>query len=437
MKIQQIAIGALIPYAKNSRTHSDEQVAQIAASITEFGWTNPVLVDEKKTIIAGHGRVLAAAQLGIKKVPCIELSGLTETQRRAYVLADNRLALNAGWDTETLKLELIDLNEDGFDLSLLGFDDDELADFLPDGGGGGDGTGSLADKFGIPPFSILNAREGWWQDRKRSWNATIGDGGESRESTLYKEQEGEFGGQLQEINSGVSILDPVLAELIVRWFGKEGGLAVDPFAGDTVFGFVAGSCGMTFEGIELRAEQSALNQARCDRGKLPCTYHTDTSENMDAYFKDGKADLVFSCPPYADLEVYSEDPKDLSVMPHGKFFKTLEAILGNTYAKLKDNRFAVVVVGEVRGKDGTYIGLVPRTIAAMQKAGYKFYNEMILVTAVGTARIRAGRHMVTSRKICKTHQNVLVFVKGSGKKAAEDMGDITQFMALTEDADGD
>jgi DNA modification methylase len=116
----------LIPYARNSRTHSDEQVAQIAASIKEFGWTNPILTDGDNGIIAGHGRLMAARKLGHEEVPTIELVGLTETQKKAYIIADNRLALNAGWDNEMLTIELNDLMADGFALEILGFDPKEL-----------------------------------------------------------------------------------------------------------------------------------------------------------------------------------------------------------------------------------------------------------------------------------------------------------------------
>ena len=126
MKITQKKVDSLIPYINNSRTHSDEQVAQIAASIKEFGWTNPILVDGDNSIIAGHGRLMAARKLGYKEVPTIELSDLTETQKKAYIIADNRLALNAGWDNELLTIELNDLLADGFALELLGFDPKEL-----------------------------------------------------------------------------------------------------------------------------------------------------------------------------------------------------------------------------------------------------------------------------------------------------------------------
>jgi len=178
--VERRSVESLIPYARNARTHSDEQVAQIAASIKEWGWTTPVLIDETGGIIAGHGRVMAARKLGIEEVPVMIARGWSEAQRRAYVLADNQLAANAGWDMDLLKVELGDLSLEGFDLDLIGFDAELLDNLLASGEGeaegastgeDGKGHGSLAERFGIPPFSVLNAREGWWQDRKRAWLA--------------------------------------------------------------------------------------------------------------------------------------------------------------------------------------------------------------------------------------------------------------------------
>jgi ParB-like chromosome segregation protein Spo0J len=126
------SIADLIPYANNARTHSDTQVAQIAASIKEFGFTNPILLDGSNGIIAGHGRLMAVRKLGMDTVPCIELSHLSDKQRKAYILADNRLAMNSGWDTQLLTLELKGLDDEGFDLEMLGFDADELSELMSD-----------------------------------------------------------------------------------------------------------------------------------------------------------------------------------------------------------------------------------------------------------------------------------------------------------------
>jgi hypothetical protein len=182
LKIETRSIDRLIPYARNARTHSDDQVAQIAASIAEFDFVNPVLIGADDVVIAGHGRLLAARRLGMTEVPVIVLDHLNEAQRRALVIADNRIAENAGWDEQLLRAELATLREENFELDLLGFAEAELSSLLDainvDTGAGESQTGSaeadapsqtLAERFGIPPFSVLNAREGWWQNRKRAW----------------------------------------------------------------------------------------------------------------------------------------------------------------------------------------------------------------------------------------------------------------------------
>lgn len=149
MQIEQRPIDGLIPYINNSRTHSDEQIAQIAASIKEFGWTNPILVDGDNGIIAGHGRLLAARKLGLTEVPVIELAHMTDHQKRAYIITDNKLALNAGWDYELLKLELGELQSDGYDLGTLGFSNIEL--------------NALTGMQLVPPVDIGETdREGEW-----------------------------------------------------------------------------------------------------------------------------------------------------------------------------------------------------------------------------------------------------------------------------------
>jgi ParB-like chromosome segregation protein Spo0J len=130
LKIRYLPLADLVPYARNPRTHSDDQVARIASSIKEFGFTNPILLDGRKGIIAGHGRLLAARELGLEKVPCIDLGHLTGEQKKAYLIADNKLALSAGWDEDLLRLELTDLKELGADLELTGFDAMELADIM-------------------------------------------------------------------------------------------------------------------------------------------------------------------------------------------------------------------------------------------------------------------------------------------------------------------
>ena len=161
--IEQIPTADLVGYARNARTHSDEQIGQIAASIREFGFCNPVLIDAQNTIIAGHGRVLAAGRMKLETVPCLRLTHLTDAQRRAYVIADNRIALSSGWDSELLANELSDLHADDFDMALLGFDADELSTLLgmdtPTPGGTGEGGESqYTNKITAPIYEPKGER---------------------------------------------------------------------------------------------------------------------------------------------------------------------------------------------------------------------------------------------------------------------------------------
>lgn len=463
MQIEQRPIDSLIPYARNARTHSDAQVAQIAASIREFGWTNPILVDGDNGIIAGHGRVLAARKLGMDAVPCIELAHLSATQRRAYILADNQLALNAGWDRELLALELGELRADGFDLALVGFDDP--ADLLPDDGEPAGQNPSLLDRFGVAPFSVLNAREGWWQQRKRGWIALgiqseLGrgpdgsPGGSASPAADYSDQaRGDGAGKkipaglaygemaaydgVQRSISGTSIFDPVLCELAYRWFCPPNGLILDPFAGGSVRGIVASKLGRPYIGHELRPEQVAANRQQADRicnDPAPAWIIGD-SRNIDKTCADVQADFLFTCPPYADLEKYSDDPADLSGMDYPEFLAAYREILAKAAARLKPDRFACIVVGEVRGRDGNYYNFVGDTIQACLDAGLAYYNEAILVTMAGSLPIRVGKQFSGSRKLGKTHQNVLLFVKGSAKAATAACGPVEIDEALFPDVE--
>ena len=181
MKIEQLPTGDLIPYARNSRTHSDAQVAAIAGSIREFGFTNPVLIDGENGIIAGHGRVLAAQKLGMDKVPCIRLGHLTEAQKRAYVIADNKLALNAGWDEELLKVELQELVDADPELAgLTGFTEEELAELAGIGAPGPE----LSDGPEIGNVFEVVAECAGEDDQQRAYDLLTKEGFKCRLSTI-------------------------------------------------------------------------------------------------------------------------------------------------------------------------------------------------------------------------------------------------------------
>ena len=229
---------------------------------------------------------------------------------------------------------------------------------------------------------------------------------------------GEFGEDLQVPASGTSIFDPVLTELCYRWFCPPGGQILDPFAGGSVRGIVAAVLGYRYTGMELRPEQVAANYAQAADicpDNPPAWLTGDSAALLPAY--TGLADFVFSCPPYGDLEVYSDNPADLSAQPHMQFLESYRAIIAAAVARLKPDRFAAFVVGDFRCKKGFYRNFTGETVAAFEAAGARYYNEAILVTAVGSLALRVGKQFASGRKLGKTHQNVLVFCKGDPKRA--------------------
>jgi DNA modification methylase len=287
-----------------------------------------------------------------------------------------------------------------------------------------DSKRNLNDFFIVKPFSVLHTMEQAWMRRKAYWLNLIENRGKSRESVLFKKSEKEttaIGNAIQSFNDGVSLFDPVLSEAMVRWFSEKGHVVFDPFAGDESRGFVTCHSGRKYVGIELRQEQVDLNLARITEAGMvsDCTYICDSSIETHKYLKKDSVDLVFTCPPYLDLEKYSDDPRDLSNVSYDEFFKLWRNILHQSYNVLKDDRFAVLVISEVRGKDGSYVGFIPKTIEYMEEAGYKYYNDIVLVNNVGTLRFRVGKQMNSGRKIGRLHQNVLVFYKGDPSKIKE------------------
>lgn len=335
----------------------------------------------------------------------------------------------------------------------------------------------VAQRFGFPPFTVLDAKTGEWQDRKRAWTALgikseVGRGAaliSSKDNEDYRLRTGKYSpgftelpeeqkhlllakssgtdfyaqkrkierelgrelstAEFQEkfyeekaIDNGTSVFDPVLCELAYRWFSPPGGQVVDPFAGGSVRGIVAGAMGRKYWGCDLRQEQIEANIAQgksIDTKETPKWVCGDSLVKLD---EAPSADFLFSCPPYGDLEVYSNDPSDLSAMEWPKFLEAYDAIIAKGVAKLKQNRFACFVVGDFRDDAGHYRNFIAKTTAAFEKAGCHFYNDAVLLTMVGSASMRVSRQFMAGRKFAKTHQNILVYIKGDGKKAADACG---------------
>lgn len=280
----------------------------------------------------------------------------------------------------------------------------------------------LRDKFLEPPFSVLDTRGGGWQERKRGWQA-IGIKSEvgRKEGLIYSEKssiksfdyyrvkEGEKNGSKEQTSS---IFDPALTELIYRWFCPEGGTILDPFAGGSVRGIIANYLGYHYLGLELRDEQVNSNREQAEAivpQNKPIWITGDSNKTLDTITED--YDFIFSCPPYFDLEVYSDLPDDLSNMGYSDFLVKYRSIIKKSLARLKPGAFACFVVGEIRDKKGYYRDFVGATKQAFIENGAGLYNDAILLNVVGTASMKADRTFSAGKKLIKIHQNVLVFKK--------------------------
>lgn len=289
-----------------------------------------------------------------------------------------------------------------------------------------DTENDLFDRFGVPPFSVLDTKQGYFQDGSRKWRdlgilSECGrDAAVGGSKMVAKYVDGiRTTGLITE--SETSIFNPYLCELMYGWFCPPGGLIIDPFAGGSVRGIVANKLGYKYHGVELRAEQVDSNiqqgTAICN-GNCPSWICGD-SETEIPKFKDKYFDFGFSCPPYHDLEVYSDDPRDLSNMDYISFLKKYHNIIRSTTVALKDDSFFVLVVGDIRDKNGNYKGFVKDTQILCEDAGLSLYNDIVLLNSIATASMRAGKQFDATRKVAKVHQNVLVFLKGNAKRATK------------------
>lgn len=283
---------------------------------------------------------------------------------------------------------------------------------------------NLRDRYIEPPFSVLDSKNGNWQRRKDNWkkigikseigrNITGRNNFNDSKLINHSRKKLNFSNEILKINPN-SIFDPVLCEIIYTWFCPKDGNIFDPFAGGSVRGIVANYLGYKYTGIELREEQVLSNKDQSleilSKDNQPNWIVGDSDSEIDKLVENNVYDLLFTCPPYHDLEVYSNNKDDLSNMNYTDFIIKYESIIKKSYSILKNNSYACIVVGEIRDKKGFYKGFIPDTIQAFKKAGFQYYNEMILLNAIGSARIRCQAAM-KNKKITKVHQNILVFKK--------------------------
>jgi DNA modification methylase len=443
-----LPLDAIEDFQGNLKRRNKSDIDKIIKSIERYGFSFPFFVwngDGHNRCLDGHGRIQALAEMRRQGVslplfPVAYIEAVDEAEAKQKLLRlnsqygqmtmDSVLEFADGVEVEWSELSL----PDGVSMKIMESKSDSLED-----------NAKLSEAFIIPPFTILDTRQGYWQERKMIWRKLIGDNGETRESTLRKSKSGEdpsyyknktkiekmLGMKISNqeyaekyyqrdtsLPVGVSLLDPVLSEVVIHWFSIPNSKIFDCFAGDSVFGYVASYKGHNFTGIELRQDQVDINSERISEYK-GSKYICDDGRNVGIYIEPESQDMLFSCPPYFDLEVYSDDEKDASNQKNYEdFLAIIETAFSNSIRCLKNNSFAVITVGDIRRKkDGAYYNFPGDVKSVFQKNGMILYNELILIDMIGNSAIRASGAM-KQRKVVKTHQNVLVFYKGNSKEIA-------------------
>ena len=509
-ELRWVRAADLAPHESNWRQHPPYQRAALQAMLDDVGIANAVIAYESSegrlTLIDGH---LRRDMLPDAVLPVLVLD-VDETEARKLLLTLDPLAAMAQPDMDVLmsllqQTEFQDQAVKDMLEALVNGETVPLPNLYANTGEGIDDSilhVALALKFLVPPFSVLDARQGYWQKRKGEWLAlgirselgrgeatSNGEGlgrvfgqdlmrGEHvvehrnltwvqrnteelpldetsrkilaagpRSSNTRKAADmrsnikdvsplpywAEAGTGTTNMAPGTSIFDPVLCELAYRWFCPAGGLVLDPFAGGSVRGIVAAILGYRYKGIDLRLEQKVENETQAQRitpAALPQWIVGDAKDI--AVLAPGRCDFVFSCPPYFNLELYSDDPRDLSnSSDYQSFLVAYRHIIAEACQLLDFDRFACFCVGDIRDRRGVYRNFVSDTIQAFQDAGMSLYNEAILVTAVGSLPLRVGRQFGRYRKLGKTHQNILVFYKGDITHIPDVFGTVDVTDALT------
>lgn len=419
-----VDINLIKPCEMNTKKHPQTQIDNIAISIKKYGFVQPLVLDKNNEIIIGHGRYFASKQLNLDKLPCVYVENLTDDEIRQLRIIDNKLN-ESEWDIDKLQLELQDINFDDFKDIDFGFNNDfDSKDKC-------EIKTKLTERFIVPPFSVFDSQQKYWKDRKKLWNDYGIKSPDGRKKDLCITTNNLTKKVSGKEYAGTSIFDPVLCEIIYSWFNVKSGKILDPFAGGSVRGIVAKVLNYDYTGFDISSEQITANYKNANELNLDgIKWINDDAQNIDKKIEDNSVDLIFSCPPYFDLEKYSNDSKDLSNMNYDDFCEAYKNIINQCCKKLKQDRFAVFVVGEVRNKKTTcYRGFVDFTKQCFIENGVLLYNDIVLLEAKTTSALRANSCFTTYRKVVKVHQNVLVFYKGDVKKIKDnyDELDIKEF----------
>ncbi len=431
------------------RNVREGDVGAIAASLTDHGQYRAIATNRPTShVLTGNHTLRAARSLGWTHIATTWLD-VDDDEALRIVLVDNQLSDIATNDQVALSEVLAELAKSPRGLVGTGFTGDDLDQVLADlradpYGKVGATLDTLRERFVVPPFSVLDGRQGYWRQRKAAWLDT-GIAGQEGRAQLERSTVDESGLiDRGKATTGGSVFDPVLCEVAYRWYCPPGGTVLDPFAGGTTRGAVAAMLGYHYTGVELRPEQVDANRAQWvdtpmeghatgslqwvvgDSAKLPTrkppATKTPRPPTMQGQVWAGHPyDMLLTSPPYFDLEPYSSDQLDGSHKPTWPdFLEWYEQLLHRACALLAPNRFAVLVVGEIRDPTGAYRDLVGHTVDAMAMAEFVYFNEAAYITPIGSLPVRTAAQFPTSRKLGKGHQNVLVFYNGDPRAIRKD-----------------
>lgn len=446
-EVRRMPLADLAPAPYNPRRISDSALRGLQNSLERFGLVQPIIWNRRTgQVVGGHQRVRALQASGADEAQVV-IVDLEETDEKALNIALNSPHISGEWteDLEPLLDDLRDLVPEMFDdlrLDALAEDVRRLAEEAAEEAEGGASIATdedereirrLADDFGVPPFSVFETRQGYWQERKRAWIAAgvRGQSGRDDELTFKPRLRTEQGQALwksktPEGGRNTSVFDPVLTEILVEWFCPKEGLVIDPFAGGVTRAAVSAALGRNYLGTELRPEQIVANRSLLDDFDPPFERLGEVryieGDAAQAPEEIPPADFLLACPPYWNLETYSDDARDLSNMGWDAFAAQYEAILARWFSALRDDRFGAIVIGDVRNSRGELMPFREATIRGAQAGGAHLYNTAVLVTAVSTAALRARRAFEGTRKLVRVHQDVLIFLKGDAKKATAALG---------------
>ncbi|MDD5034111.1 MAG: DNA methyltransferase [Methylococcaceae bacterium] len=425
----------LRPDPNNLNRHTERGAGMMERSIRDLGFGDSMTVDRDGVVLSGNQRLETLADIQMDNPIVVQSDGtrpivhqrtdLSASDPRgvALAIAQNRVGqVNLEWDIAALLAMPREQTEACFsekELEIL------AGTFTEPAVTQAEARKTLAERFIVPPFSVLDARQGYWQERKRAWLALGIQSELGRAENLLELSEAalDAGG-----GTGTGVFDPVLCELAYKWFCPSGGTIVDPFSGGSVRGIVAAFLGFRYIGLDIRAEQVSENEAQAKAIKklksLPRWMCSD-SRMFSKVAGNIKADFLFTSPPYFGREHYSDLEDDLNNSRSYKdFLEGYESCLSQAVSSLEADRFAAIEVAELRDPKGIQVDFVGDTTRIFERHGANFYNHAIHLKPLASAAIRAGKMFSSGRKLVPVHEHVLIFFKGDTRNIPKQFPEI-------------